>query len=250
MPIKYEKNGAIGVFTMDTHKHNLLTPEVYEPFFHEYCDFLVDDEVKVGILWGGDRQSFCVGDDLMANADRPYLSPPSWPMIISQQKRSKPIIGAVHGWCLGQGMVNLMNLTDIRVASPDAKFGLPEIKYGMGGGGGAANLPKQLPRNVAMYLLLTGDYFSAEQAKDAFIINEIVEKENLFTRANEIAERIARHPLIGITTEMDSFNFAADIPRGQLTNVLANAYTAQRNHHVANQGADINFKQEKLQQAK
>lgn len=249
MTIHYEKRGAIAIFTKDNGKHNVISPDDYEPFFHNLSDFMADDSLKVAILWGGDKESFCAGDDIKADRRASDLNP-NWPVLISQLQRNKPIIGAVNGWCLGQGFVNLMTLTDIRIASHDAKIGVPEINYGMGGSGAATGLGKQIPRTVAMYLLMTGDYYSAQQAKDAFLINEIVEKDALFDRAMEIAERIARHPVVSIKMEMETFSLSTEIPRDEMLKVTRSAYIAQRKEHEASTMGRKPTKFEPLVQAK
>ena len=171
-------------------------------------------------------------------------------MMIQCINRTKPVIGAVKGWCLGQGLLHLLTLTDIRIATADAKFGFPEIQYGMGGAGGATRLGYQIPQTLAMYLLLTGDYYSAQQAKDSFMINEIVDDEKLFPRAMEIARRIARHPLTGITMEMELYQVGMDMQRIQRHSLLRSLY---KEHQTAFEKASggrkpIEFKP--LQQAK
>lgn len=249
MTIKYEKRGSVAVFTKDNGKHNVMSPYDYETFYRDLCDFMADDTLKAGILWGGDKQSFCAGDDIKSDIRASDLVP-HWPMMIAQMQRSKPIIGAVHGWCLGQGFVNLMTLTDIRIATADAKFGVPEIHYGMGGAGAATNLGKQIPRTVAMYLLMTGDYFSAEQAKNAFLINEIVEADALFDRAMEIAERIIRHPVASIQMEMETFGLSTELPKEEVLKIVSNAYSAQRREYEAKSGGRKAIEFQPLQQAK
>jgi enoyl-CoA hydratase/carnithine racemase len=72
-------------------------------------------------------------------------------------ERTKPIVGAARGWCRGRGLEYLLLLTDIRIATPDAKFGLPEIAYGMGGLAGAMQLSRHLPSTAAWEMALTGD---------------------------------------------------------------------------------------------
>ena len=85
---------------------------------------------------------------------------PGWDVDILKLERYKPIVAAVDGYCLGQGMLYLLHLTDLRVASTRAQFGLPEIAYGMGGGGGdmqdrfAEGRFRQMDRNGDGFLAL------------------------------------------------------------------------------------------------
>jgi enoyl-CoA hydratase/carnithine racemase len=227
MTLEYEKQNGIGVFTITNGEQSIFKTDMYEPFFKYLSDFLSDDSLKVGILKGAPGKSFCAGDDLKSETRAVDLIP-DWPMLIASMRRNKPIIGAVHGWCLGQGFVHLLTLTDIRIATHEAKFGFPEINYGMGGAGGATRLGRQIPHTTAMYLLMTGDYFSAKQAQQASIINEIVEIERLEERAFEIAGRISRHPVVGIRTEMESYQIGMEMMRAESMGALRNLYRMQR----------------------
>ncbi len=225
--IHYEVIDQVGIFTIDNGKQNVMSTAMYEPFYHDLCNFLGNDEVKVGILRGSEGRSFCAGDDIKS-LERSMDMDPDYSMMIQDLKRNKPIIGAVKGWCLGQGLLHLLTLTDIRIATDDAKFGFPEIHFGMGGAGGATRLGQQIPQTLAMYLLLTGDYFSAKQALDSFMINEIVDDEQLFPRAMEISRRISRHPLTGIKMEMELYELGMDMQREQRNQQMRELYIAHR----------------------
>ena len=120
--------------------------------------------------------------------------------------RGKPIIAAVNGWCLGQGMVYLLQLSDMRIAGESAQFGFPEIAYGLGGGAGLSRVYRHLPRAVALKMLLTGDPIDAAEALRLNLVNEVVPDDQVQTRARDLAARIARHHLISIRTEMESYN--------------------------------------------
>jgi len=247
--IHYEIVDEVGIFTMDNGKQNVMSTSMYEPFYRKLCAFLDNPEVKVGILRGSEGRSFCAGDDIKS-LERPADLDPDYPAMILGINRSKPIIGAVKGWCLGQGLVQLLTLTDIRVATEDAKFGFPEIQFGMGGAGGATRLGYQIPHTLAMYLLLTGDYYSAQQARDAFMVNEIVDDDELFPRAMEIARRIARHPLTGITMEMELYQVGMDMQRKERNSLLRSLYKEHRTAFEKASGGRKPVEFKPLEQAK
>jgi hypothetical protein len=117
-------------------------------------------------------------------------------------ERFKPIIGAVNGWCLGQGMIYLLSLTDIRIASTNAKFGFPEVAYGMGGAGGTSRLGLQLPHTVAMWMLLTGEAMEAEEALSHRLVNKVVAPDALMATARE-GRRQDRAPSAGSGARRD-----------------------------------------------
>ena len=240
MTIHYEKQNEIGIFTIDNGKVNVINVEMHKQICLRLYDFLYDDEVKVGIMKGADGKCFSAGDDLKEEI-LPLYAKPDWRGMNALMNRNKPIIGAVRGWCLGAGLFYLLLLTDIRVSTRDAKFGFPEISYGMGGAGGVTRLGRHIPHTIAMYLLLTGDHMSAQQACDVHLINEIVDDEQLMNRAMEIAKRIARHPLLGIRTEMEAYSRGFDLSKNDAASITGTLYRYQRELHIAKMGDKRDF---------
>lgn len=111
-------------------------------------------------------------------------------------KLNKPVIAAVDGPAVAGGMEMLCG-TDIRVATPNARFGVMEPKRGLfAGGGTTVRLPRQVPYVHAMAFLLTAEAFPAEEALRMGLVNEVVEPDALMDRAFEWARRItANAPL-------------------------------------------------------
>lgn len=227
---RYEKSDGIAVLTLDNPPVNVLTPEQHEQLYHILKDFYSDPEVRVGIWTGAGERAFCAGDDVKSErterstaeiVDR-HLTPrragdpaeyPGWEGEILALKRTKPMIAAVNGPCMGQGMIYLLLLTDLRIAVPTARFGMPEIAYGMPGAGGVTRLGRQIPQTAALWLALTGEAIDAEEARRCFLVNEIVGPERLMARAKEIAGRIAALPPRAVRVEMETFYRALDLDR-------------------------------------
>lgn len=111
-------------------------------------------------------------------------------------KLNKPVIAAVDGPAVAGGMEMLCG-TDIRVATPNASFGVMEPKRGLfAGGGTTVRLPRQIPYVHAMAFLLTAEAFPAEDALRMGLVNEIVEPDQLMKKAFDWAHRItANAPL-------------------------------------------------------
>ena len=104
--------------------------------------------------------------------------------LLKTRPYTKPIVGAVNGDCVGGGLELLLS-TDVRVAAPHARFGLPEVKWSIYPFGGATiKLVRQIGYVHAMDLLLTARLG---------LINQVVEAERVLPVALEIAERIARN---------------------------------------------------------
>lgn len=248
MPFEYERKGKIGYFTIRNGSVNPMTPAMHKEFYSQMLEFLSDDNIHVGILQGAGDRAFSAGDDVKNDyarfeTPRDELEYFLWPKHRTETKtpdtftwsrevlaldRFKPIIGAVKGYCFGQGMIYLSHLTDIRVCSEDAKFGFPEIFYGMGGAGGSTRLSRFIPHTVAMEMLLTGDAFTAEQALRANLVNAVVPTDQVLAKAEEYAERIARHPLLALRVEMEASIRGMDMRRMESLDYVKNLYRMQR----------------------
>jgi enoyl-CoA hydratase/carnithine racemase len=116
----------------------------------------------------------------------------------------------------------------MRIASERAQFGLPEIAYGMGGGGGITRLGRQIPHVVAMRFLLTGEFMSAQHALKYDMINEVVPADQLMARAMALASTIAAHPPIAVRVEMESYYQSLDLGRNDNLRYSMNLYRLQR----------------------
>jgi len=237
--IEYRVDSGVGIFTIDNGRLNVFTMAMHEQLHRDYLKFLNDDTVKVGVIVGA-GDNFCAGDDLK-ESDTPIKSRsnPRWDEITMMHRRTKPMIAAVNGWCLGQGMMYMMLLTDIRVASREARFGFPEIAYGMGGAGGATRLGLQVAPVHAAYLALTGEKVSAQYAQDINLINEVVDGSEVFNRAMEIAQAIAQHPLIGVQTELEGLHKGTELSRQDALNYTLGQYITQRKLHRAEHGEAV-----------
>ena len=108
----------------------------------------------------------------------------------------KPVIAAINGHAIAGGM-EIVQGTDIRVAVPQAKFGVQEVKWALfPAGGSSVRLPAQLPYAKAMELLLTGDLISAEEALQFGFLNYVT--ADVRAKATEIAEKIAANGPIAV----------------------------------------------------
>jgi len=102
----------------------------------------------------------------------------------------KPVIAAVHGYCLGGGF-ELTQACDIIIASEDAVFGQPEINVGViPGGGGTQRLPRLIGEKKAKELIFTGDRVSAKEMAELGLINKVVPPDKLMDTVNEFLEKI------------------------------------------------------------
>lgn len=199
--IDFQTRDAVALITLDNGRLNILSRAIHERLYRALLRFLRDDALKVAVLTCRPGTSFSAGDDLK-EIDLPYGDEPDWAELVTTIVRNKPIIAATRGHCLGQGLVYLLLLTDIRFAAPDAKFGFPEIAKGMGGAANVTQLATYIPSTVAWRMALTGEPLNAEQAAACHLVNEVVDDAALLERALAEAHKIAAHPLAALKAEM------------------------------------------------
>ena len=162
-----------------------------------------DQDVKVLIIKGNGEKAFCAGADLSE-----FLTAP--PPVAARKIRferdlwglfleiPQPIIAAVHGYVLGSG-IEIALCCDIRIASDDAKFGLPEVGLGIiPAAGGTQTLPRAVGRARALELLLTNRWITAREAYDMRLVNQVVPRDKLLETAEEMAGKIASYNQLAV----------------------------------------------------
>lgn len=160
--------------------------------------------IRVAVLTGAGERSFCAGADLksLIPAQREAVrrgDTTPWEFgggLARGLTLSKPIIAAVNGHCLAGGLEMALGC-DIRLASPNASFGLAEVKWAIiPGAGGTQRLPRAVPLGLALEMILTGDPITAEEALRVGLVNRVLPLNDLVPAALELAGRIAeRGPL-------------------------------------------------------
>jgi enoyl-CoA hydratase/carnithine racemase len=247
MGIEYTVEDQVGIITIASGTHNPISPQMHRELYDVLVRFLADENVHCGVLRGNGDIAFSAGDDMRVTVPtrenpcdqlRSELSlehrlpsaAPSWGWAFDNVmlERHKPIIGAVRGWCLGGGLGCLLSLSDIRIAGSDAKFGFPEIAYGMGGAGGMLRLLRRIPEVDAMFLVLTGEIIDAQEARRIHLINEVVQPDFVHQRAMTLAKKIASHPPLAVRVEMECSRHAADMSAADARRYGERMYELQR----------------------
>jgi len=148
-------------------------------------------ELTVGVIHG-EGNVFCAGMDLKAYAAGEQIRLPERGFAgLVQKPPAKPLIAAVEGWALGGGF-EIALACDLVTAGTSARFGLPEVTRGLAArGGGVFRLPRRVPYQVAMELILTGSTMTAERAASLGLLNRLVEDGQALAAALELAETMS-----------------------------------------------------------
>ena len=178
----------------------------------------VQDDPDIGaILITGEGRAFCAGADLtefgtapsQAVARRVRWQRDVWGQFLSL---SKPIVIAVHGYCIGSGL-EIALLGDLRLAAQGTIFALPEVQLGMiPAAGGSQTLPRNTPLGQAMDVLLTGRRFDAAEALAMGLITRVVPSEYLQEEALEAASRLAELDAGAVAAAKTALRLGQDLP--------------------------------------
>ncbi len=215
--IIYEKKGGIAYVTLNRpgvmNRYNI---QMRDELYQVLTAIRDDPDVLVVIFNGAGERAFCIGADLTEFGTAP--SP-----IIARQVRwerdvwglfsslKQPLIAAVHGYVLGSG-VEIALFCDIRIASEDAVFGLPEVSLGMiPAGGGTQTLPRVIGKGRALQILLTGDRIDAQEAFRIGLVNMVVGREELYPTADRMAQKILSRSPIAVRYAKEAIRRGLDL---------------------------------------
>jgi E-phenylitaconyl-CoA hydratase len=194
--VRFEQADSIATITVDRpDKLNAMDAETYDEITQAFRTIERDPGIRVGIVTGAGDRAFSAGADLktMHGSDddrtadwRPW-SPDRWDFGATT---SKPMVAAINGYALAGGL-ELALVCDIRIASPNAQFGTPEVKWDLLHGYGAYRLPQIVGLSHAMELLLTGRFIDADEALRIGLVSRVVPADDLLATAEQIARTIA-----------------------------------------------------------
>lgn len=181
-----------------------------------------DSALRVAVFASAVPGMFCAGADLkvVAAGRTAELRPDDAGFAgFVDAVRTKPWIAVVDGPALGGGF-EICLACDMIVASPQARFGLPEVKRGlMANGGGAHRVARVLPRNVALELVTSGEPIAAERAAQFGMVNCIAPSETLFETALGLAREIAGNAPVAVRESLGLARMAQDRSDAELRRV-------------------------------
>jgi enoyl-CoA hydratase len=214
----YEKSDHIAYVTLNRPQAlNVYNIQMRDDLFEVLRAIKDDSEVKIAIFSGAGEKAFCGGADLSE-----FLTAPT-PIIARQVRFARnvwglflsipqPLIAALHGYVLGSG-IEIALCCDIRIASEDVRFGLPEVGLGIiPAAGGTQTLPRMIGRARALEMLLTNRWLSGEEAFQFGLVNQVVPRDKLLETAEEMAKKIASYNPIAVRHAKQAVMRGLDLP--------------------------------------
>ena len=219
--VDYEVKDKNAYITLNRpEKLNAINAEMRQELGVIFDDVRDNPDVWLAIITGKGR-AFCTGHDLTDMAEGAHVKPTSDELYLMESRIWKPILAAVNGVCLAQGC-GLALSADLRVASTEARFGWPQAKRGISSVSGPTLLAHRVPQGLALELLFTGRFLSAQEAMDLHLVNKIVPPDKVMEETVALAQEILQNAPLAVRTmkevtirgmEMDMeerLKFAAD----------------------------------------
>ena len=217
----YEKKDGIAYVTLNRPESlNVYNIQMRDELYEILRAIKDDNEVKIGIFKGSGEKAFCAGADISE-----FLTAP--PPVLARQVRwerdiwglflniPQPLIAALHGYVLGSG-IEIALCCDIRIASQDVRFGLPEVGLGIiPAAGGTQTLPRLVGKGKALEMLLTNQWVDAEEAHRIGLVNQVVPKERLLQHAEEMAKKIASYDPVAVRYAKEAITKGLDLTLAQ-----------------------------------
>jgi enoyl-CoA hydratase len=206
------ENGLATVTINRPKKLNALNKRTIESLSEAFKALEEDQKIKVIVLTGSGEKAFVAGADISEFANFSaeqggVLARKGQEMLFNLvENLSTPVIAAVNGFALGGGLELAMSC-HFRIASDNAKMGLPEVSLGViPGYGGTQRLPQLVGKGRAMELIMTAGMIGATDAKAYGLVNHVVSLEELLPLATKIAHKIMRNSSVAIAAAISAVN--------------------------------------------
>lgn len=203
-------DGDLAIVTVDRQeKLNALNAEVFSELREAFSSLRYDDQVLGVIVTGAGEKAFVAGADIGELAKMDAMtgvetSRTGQEVFRAIERFPKPVLAAVGGYALGGGC-ELALACHLRVASENARFGLPEVGLGIiPGYGGTARLARVVGLGRAVEIALTGEMVNAEEALDIGLVTHLVPRDELMARAKEILRKVTKNGPLAVRMVLES----------------------------------------------
>jgi enoyl-CoA hydratase len=214
--IRLEWDGELAVVSIDRQdKLNALNAEVIAELGQVFEGLRADDKVLGVLLTGAGEKAFVAGADIaelvkMDSISGVGVSRDGQTVFRAIERFPKPVLAAVGGYALGGGC-ELALACHMRVASENARFGLPEVGLGIVPGyGGTIRLARLVGLGRAIEFTLTGEMIGAERALDVGLVSAVYPRAELLDRAKEMLRKVTKNGPLAVRMALESIYRAVD----------------------------------------
>ncbi len=207
-----QENGIATIFINRPEKLNALNRATIQELHETLKAVDANSAIRVVVITGSGEKAFVAGADI---AEFAHFSAEEGAQLAAQGQKilfdyienmKTPVIAAINGFALGGGL-ELAMACHFRIASDNAKMGLPETSLGViPGYGGTQRLPQLIGKGRAMEMILTAGMIDAETAKTYGLVNHVVPQADLYATYKTIATRIMRNSPVAISKAIEAVN--------------------------------------------
>lgn len=215
----YEAPSGIARVTLHRpQKLNALNRQTIEELFACFQEVGAAEEIRAAVLTGEGARAFAAGADIkelaaLTPALAEETSRRGQELMNLIENLGKPVIAAVNGLALGGGC-ELALACALRIASEQARFGLPEVKLGLiPGYAGTERLPRLVGKGRALEMILTAEPITAQEAWRIGLVNQVVPASELLAAAENLARKIAAHAPLAIKYALEAVNRGGEMPK-------------------------------------
>lgn len=211
--ILIDQNDGLATITINRPKKlNALNKATIEELHNAFHNLNDDANTKVIIITGSGEKAFVAGADISEFAhfsvnEGGQLAKKGQEILFDFiENLSTPVIAAINGFALGGGL-ELAMACHFRIASDNAKMGLPEVSLGViPGYGGTQRLPQLIGKGKAMELIMTAGMINANESKELKLVNYVTSLDELLPLAEKLAQKIMRNSSVAISSAIKAIN--------------------------------------------
>lgn len=228
--IKLEYENGLGYLTVNRpDKRNALNKQAWEEIESAVSLIQSDDRIRVVIVTGAGDTAFVAGSDiryLLKRSGEETMDPGSQQVLNQLEQLQKPVIAAINGFALGGGL-ELAMACDIRIASTNAKVGMPEINIGIiPGSGGTQRLTRIVGAGQAKKMIMSGEIIDADEAFRIGLVQQVVDPDQLQDNVQKLAKKMLDKAPLALRLAKVSTTAAmyGSLNEGLLVEKLAQSY--------------------------
>lgn len=237
-----EKEGKVAKIIINRPKVlNALNTQTLNEIKESILNIEEDDKISVVIITGGGEKAFIAGADISEMAELNSVQAYDFAhrgqeVFLAIENSKKFYIAAINGFALGGGC-EISMACDMRIASENAKIGIPEVSLGViPGFGGTQRLVKLVGLAKAKEMLATASAITADEALQWGLVNHVVKQDDLLDKVNEIANKVSRNSAFSIAHGIEAMNEATQIKLRDGLELEALMFAKLFSHHDQKEG--------------